>query len=642
MSDLPPMSSFDLTNPSSYSEPSLECDLVMKGGITSGLVYPKAAARLATRYRFRNVGGASAGAIAAGLTAAAEYRRRHSGASGVGEPGSPGAGFLQLVTIPDVLGAKLSTLFVPSTPLTPAYEALTAWIEPDWSKGRKLRATIGKVITGAPLLVVGLTLLLLVPGLLVALGVQGWNVDGSGWARALWSLLVWLLPAFLVALLVGAVVLLLRTLAELPRNGYGFCRGLANPGAVQADPPLTEWLTDWLDQVAGLDPADAPLTFGHLYGAEAAAVFRELKLDEASAPASPLLRGRFKPDLDLQMMTTCLTFSRPYSFPFRTKIFFYCPDCWRDYFPSRVLAKLNATSSEPPPVTQTVDGAKVPIDLRCLHHRDTPVRMLPPVPDIPVVVGIRMSLSFPFLLSAVPFQAVDFNRADGKRGLIEVWFTDGGLASNFPIHFFDTLLPGRPTFGINLTDPHPDRPTELVHRPSSNASGLTPRAHGFTTIGGFLGALFTTMHDWVDGTALPAPGFRDRIVDLRTGAGEGGLNLKMKSQMIKALGERGDQAAMELEDFDFDNHRWVRYRTAMGGLAETLDSLLSARADYDPFIAQGAAGSYRFGSEAARQRDLAATAQLLDTAKAWADADYPATGGPLPRPRPQLRAVIRQ
>jgi len=27
---------------------------------------------------------------------------------------------------------------------------------------------------------------------------------------------------------------------------------------------------------------------------------------------------------------------------------------------------------------------------------------------------------------------------------------DGGLTSNFPIHFFDAPLPGRPTFGINL------------------------------------------------------------------------------------------------------------------------------------------------------------------------------------------------
>src|SRR5438105_14620691 len=48
------------------------CDLVMKGGITSGVVFPKAVARLSHQYRFRNIGGASAGAIAAAGAAAAE------------------------------------------------------------------------------------------------------------------------------------------------------------------------------------------------------------------------------------------------------------------------------------------------------------------------------------------------------------------------------------------------------------------------------------------------------------------------------------------------------------------------------------------------------------------------------------------
>src|SRR5205823_13681287 len=51
------------------------CDLVMKGGITSGVVFPKAVARLSHQYRFRDIGGTSAGAIAAGGAAAAEHRR---------------------------------------------------------------------------------------------------------------------------------------------------------------------------------------------------------------------------------------------------------------------------------------------------------------------------------------------------------------------------------------------------------------------------------------------------------------------------------------------------------------------------------------------------------------------------------------
>jgi hypothetical protein len=42
-----------------------KCDLVMKGGITSGIVYPGAVLELSKEYEFANIGGTSAGAIAA-------------------------------------------------------------------------------------------------------------------------------------------------------------------------------------------------------------------------------------------------------------------------------------------------------------------------------------------------------------------------------------------------------------------------------------------------------------------------------------------------------------------------------------------------------------------------------------------------
>src|SRR5947208_11940137 len=74
-----------------------DCDLVMKGGITSGVVYPSAVLDLKERYRFRNIGGASAGAIAAVVTAAAEYGREAGSGHGyealehiVGELGKEG------------------------------------------------------------------------------------------------------------------------------------------------------------------------------------------------------------------------------------------------------------------------------------------------------------------------------------------------------------------------------------------------------------------------------------------------------------------------------------------------------------------------------------------------------------------------
>jgi predicted acylesterase/phospholipase RssA len=67
----------------------------MKGGVTSGVVYPRLIAELASRYRFRNIGGTSAGAIAAAACAAAEYGRSH---------GKPGA-FAELDKLPKTLGA---------------------------------------------------------------------------------------------------------------------------------------------------------------------------------------------------------------------------------------------------------------------------------------------------------------------------------------------------------------------------------------------------------------------------------------------------------------------------------------------------------------------------------------------------------
>lgn len=51
-------------------------DVVMKGRISSGIVYPGLICTLAERYQFQSIGGTSAGAIAAALTAAAEFARR--------------------------------------------------------------------------------------------------------------------------------------------------------------------------------------------------------------------------------------------------------------------------------------------------------------------------------------------------------------------------------------------------------------------------------------------------------------------------------------------------------------------------------------------------------------------------------------
>ena len=95
------------------TKPERTCDIVMKGGITSGVVYPKAISKLSKRFAFKNVGGTSAGAIAAAATAAAEYRRVRTGSD---------RGFEMLEGLGDELSTvsgktnrtKLSSLFLPN------------------------------------------------------------------------------------------------------------------------------------------------------------------------------------------------------------------------------------------------------------------------------------------------------------------------------------------------------------------------------------------------------------------------------------------------------------------------------------------------------------------------------------------------
>ncbi len=639
MPNLDSMASYDLNDPRSYLNPSLGADLIMKGGITSGLVYPLAASRLATRYRFASLGGASAGAIAAGLTAAAEYQRRHPRRRPDGSD-SAGDGFAMLTTIPDVLGTSLATLFVPAPELRAGYDTLTALIEPDWSLPKRVRTSVMRLVASAPGLFWLVALGLLIPGLLLALALLDWQLDATAWAKALASLLVWLPGTLAIALLAVCGHFVRQLLRMLPGNGFGFCNGLGDPHRPQVEPALTEWLTDWLDKVAGLAPADGPLTLGHLYGDAASAAALKLGLDRGSPP-SPIDQRTFAPEIDLQVMTTCLTLQRPYVFPFRTRVFMFCPRCWERYFPPRVLQHLVDHAETPAPVLQTVDEVRTPIDQRCRHHPETPVLHLPAWPAIPVVVGVRLSLSFPILLSAVPFQAIDFTRAEGKRGLVEVWFSDGGISSNFPIHFFDSPLPTRPTFGITLGDEHPDFPDDLVHRSRRNSSGILRRPAPINSLVDFLVAVFNTMHDWVDSMATPAPGFRDRIVEVRTRAGEGGINLKMKDSVIKDLARRGNEAAIQLEDFDFDAHRWIRYRTTTNALSEHLDRLVQAFPQARGVIAEHT-GSYQFGSARARTADRVATEQLIETATTWQEAGYPACTGEVPDPRPQLRPMMRQ
>ena len=199
-----------------------------------------------------------------------------------------------------------------------------------------------------------------------------------------------------------------------------------------------------------------------------------------------------------------------------------------------------------------------------------PLYWLPPADELPVILAARLSLSFPALISAVPLWAVDFSddvgtASDPRFRAKRCWMTDGGLTANFPVHFFDAPLPSRPTFAIDLQS-YPDRyPDQDVFYPGPGQSGLYPRFRTITSVQGFAAGLLDTMQYWADNAQSTLPGYRDRIVQVRLRADEGGMNLQMPDAVVRRAAEKGRQAAELLRRrFDFDDHRWIRYLTVIG------------------------------------------------------------------------------
>lgn len=560
-------------------EPARCCDLVMKGGLTSGIVYPPAICRIAEKFHLVGIGGTSAGAIAACIAAAAEYRRRQTGSDD---------GYRRLERVPGELSGEgqLRALFRPDGPTRDLFELAL-----QLQQGSKL----------------------------------GW------WKRAR-----------LKAKLLRKALAHEKTLRPLVDNGFGLCTGMANDNRPKEGeiPPLTEWLADVVDKVAGL--SGEILTFGHLW--------------QAKLPPSPLaeaLEG-LERSIDFRAITTCLTFGRPYQLPFATGIFAFDPDEWRRLFPGRVVDHLVRVAEAKPSKTLTRDG-KLP---------------LPVGADMPVVVAARMSLSFPLLFAMVPLYAVDFESPpapDGSYPLRKVWFSDGGITSNLPIDCFDALFPSWPTLAINLqyvekggkparkaADPSllymigrlQDGANDLWHVFDRSKSALSDFA-------GFAGAIFRSAQVWHDTSFLRLPGFRDRWIEIWLTSEEGGNNLEMPTGVIQDLIARGDEAGKRLRDrfataagpqqLSWETHRWARLRTSLAGLAHALQRvehnlshpMPGDRPITDLFADPAGPPAYPF----ATKKQLAAARQALDTLLAWArsvrptgtePSDYPFNDGPRP------------
>ncbi|MBF8162512.1 patatin-like phospholipase family protein [Ectopseudomonas hydrolytica] len=620
-----------------------ECDLVMKGGITSGIVYPLAISEIAKAFRLRSIGGTSAGAIAAAAAAAAELGRQRYLASELSEDPQ---GFAEIERLPCQLclpatecrGTRLLALFRPAPALRSLFDSFTAALDarrnplglPRALLAHYWRAAgIGALLGGGPL----------------------WPVALHGGNPLLW---LWLLGCAGIGALTAIGWRMLRQISrEMPANGFALCSGMPGPDDQAPDEVLTPWLTEYLDRLCGQRQACA---------SSADSIERE----------RPLTFGELRRHgIDLQMMTTCASMARPFRLPFRNdeKVrennqFHFSESEFGALFPQRVVNWMRARQ-RPAQQGERSDG----------------LYRLPLPDDLPVVVAVRMSLSFPLLLSAVPLHAVDY-RSDDRR-LERCWFTDGGIASNFPIHFFDQALPTRPTFGLDLGSTE-DADGPRVHFPARNGDARLaywrrfPQT-GLGALGSFLRIVMNVAKDWNHETLSLLPGFRDRIGLIQLTREEGGLNLTMPAERIARLTEYGRQAGIEFVRrfgdpacwpagaepvaMNWENHQSIRLRLMLASVAEQLASLeracstlahtpedyrrfFSERYSY-PFKGLGnleADANGRYPSQAAlalaQLEALRGLSRLLEEHTLERPGLHPADGAPKPTPELKLRPRV--
>ena len=568
---------------------TLEADIIMKGGVTSGIVYPGAIARIARDYRLHSIGGTSAGAIAAAAAAAMEF--------GLQTRRNPEAR-QQMEALTGQLGAATSNggllmqLFCADPATRPLLDAALTAANKGAFAGflRFARWPVAAAAGAGGLALWGAGLNL--AGALAALGAS-------------------------VPVLAGGLYLLLRRAAKAwAENGLGLATGMARSGATldgKDVPSLTEWLHGAIQQMAGL-PESQPLCMGHLWNLD------------PDTPAS----GSDVRKIDLVLIASDLNRLESVSFPYlpQNHRLFIDRDEWARLFPAAVVDAVAAAAwPTNPDLTDLPAGlGYTPEDVRtaAAAHPGLIQRLLlmPRARDLPVLVAARASMAFPGLFTPLPFWLLRWvaDEAGNKRPeLARVLLSDGGITSNFPIHLFDGAVPSRPTFALNLLYPGDEIAEE---RPPSNAAdsedgkvlpesvrglsggggdgpafadlfmpftnrgrvnfykgalGATP----FGQIAGLIGRVVETARTWGDVSLFNLPGVRDRVIHIRLSGDEGGFNLDMPPAVINGLAEKGTLAGEVLaRRFDplsptdplspdkvarlnWHNHRFVRLRSFM-------------------------------------------------------------------------------
>ncbi|MGI9335156.1 MAG: hypothetical protein ACR2RL_18580, partial [Gammaproteobacteria bacterium] len=343
----------------------------MKGGITSGVVYPHAICELARKYRLKNIGGTSAGAIAAAFAAAAEYHRATTPAFAGGD-----AGYLRLSRLPSFLAgnSNLFKLFRPESQVKTHFDAVLAVME-IWKAAGAWRIAL------APLRFVRHFLFPFLAGAVVALlpvAVLLFSSQSNPLHYALPALLV----GIIVATLFGLVSTVLyagwtghRCLSE---SRFGFCSGHSSLEPPAGEPPaLTDWLHREIQALAGLDarPRSCPLSFGDL--AEAG--------------------------VQLSVMTTDLSQRRPFELSLSHETERNGAHNFRGYY----FKRSEFSKLFPLDVVETMVEASQSESPSGAWHDGEELLEWPAMRKVPIVVAARLSLSFPLLLQAVPLYRKD-------------------------------------------------------------------------------------------------------------------------------------------------------------------------------------------------------------------------------------------
>lgn len=671
-------------------QPLSECDLVMKGGIASGLVYPKAVAEFARHFaRIRSIGGTSAGAIAAVGAAAAEYGRR---------TGANPTAFEQLGQLADDFGVRqadgktgLFNLFQPD-PLFRSLYRLLAAIFLQGMKGVFCKFLAGFApyfvftwpvliiaiifglgaalcVTDHPESCVMILVYLIVYCVILAAGAIQLIVKVLKKGRpslgvillliagSVLMLLLYVVPKVSVGigttlisdLVISALSIVLTAKKAISEEGFGFCSGMER-GKDARYPALTTWMHVKFQTLAGRTADDDPLTFGDLWGAGGHPV-------PCLEKNPKLIPHGNDCAIELRTLTTCVSLGRPFAIPFSEQLFYWCEKEFTQYFPRKVIDWLKNHQ----PATTTIES-KNRLTLPDGYYR------LPHPKDMPVLLAARLSLSFPILLKAVPLYTFDFRRGREQAKLNRCWFSDGGECSNFPLHFFDSAIPSRPTFALNLCEWSEGNVAlnsgNGVYLPKSNNGG-TNTGVGWKDVSGsvqFLGKILNTAMDWQDNMQMGVPGFRDRIAHIGVRDDEGGLNLLMDQKIIDAMGNRGQRAAAELcrrylsppgpdNILCWENHLWIRFRSTMALMQDVLEVIRKRLGDFartDNVFRRLIDDSPSYGG--GRRSDfVTATEALLTAANVWQDL-IPSRHDPCepalfltgaPRPRPISKVTAR-